>query len=71
MFSFKEKKILEQHLEHTPWWRSKVTFDFLYMKARDKLNRRQDLFCRHLKFSTIDPCALFLEFLSWQSSPES
>jgi len=34
------KKKLKQHLEFTPWWRSKEAFDFLNMKARNKLNQQ-------------------------------
>ena len=39
-FPSKKKKILEQHLEHTPWWRSKEAFDFLNMKPWDKFNQQ-------------------------------
>ena len=34
------KKKLKQHLEFTPWWRSKEAFDFLNMKPWDKFNQQ-------------------------------
>jgi len=39
-FFLRKKKYSSSILEHTPWWRSKEAFDFLNMKARNKLNQQ-------------------------------